>query len=93
MHFHILSAESRKYFRNAICMSGSIENYWAFAQEKNNLELAHQIARNLGQPQNSTAHLAEFLQTVEVKKLKSYSTLSWLQGTIAVKFAPVIERL
>lgn len=93
MHFHILSTESRNHFRNAICMSGSVENYWAFAKANNNLELAHQIANNLGHPQDSTDHLAEFLQSIEVDKLKSYGTLNWLQGTIAVEFAPVIERL
>lgn len=93
MHFHVLSAESRNFFRNAICMSGSVENYWAFAKANNNLELAHLIAKNLGHPQDSAVHLAEFLQTVEVDKLKSYGALHWLQGTIAVEFAPVIESL
>lgn len=93
MHFHVLSAQSRNHFRNAICMSGSAENYWSFAKANDNLELAHQIANNLGQPQDSTDNLAAFLQSLEVDKLKSYGALNWLQGTIAVEFAPVIESL
>lgn len=74
-------------------MSGSVENYWAFARTNNNLELAHQIAKDLERPQDSSINLAEFLQSVELDKLKPYSTLSWLQGTITIDFAPVIERL
>lgn len=91
VHFHILSSESQKYFRNAIPMSGVIGNYWAMSEENDHLELAHKIARDLGEPKNSFEELVAFLKSTPADKLSEYSTIVGSNILFEIPFTPVIE--
>lgn len=92
-HFHILSAESRKFFRNAVCMSGTVENFWAMATNNDNLNFAYRIAEELGEPKSDLANLLEFLHSIDAKKLNPYNIVNLTYGRIEVVAAPVIESI
>lgn len=94
-NYHILSSESRKYFQNAVPMSGSAGNYWALSEEDNHLRRAFQIAEQLGEPKYSFEHLMAVLRTVSAGRLNQLhfyeaNTDDLLSATI---FGPVIENM
>lgn len=91
VNYHILSAESRKYFRNAIPMSGSVENYWALYEEKDYLRYASVIANDLGEPQSTYDKLVETLKTIPTEKLHQLSYVSAYDPLFVIKLGPVIE--
>lgn len=91
-HFQILSSESRKYFRNAILLSGTAENFWAFAGVKNHVSLAYQIAEDLGEPKKSLDELIKLLKSVPADRIVQYgSTIKLYRRTSIPVFAPIIE--
>lgn len=90
VHFHIVSAESKKHFRNAIPMSGVISNYWAIS-ENDHLELAHKIAAELDEPKKTYEELVTFLKATPADKLSEYSTVVASNTIFEIPFAPVIE--
>lgn len=93
-NYHIVSAESRKYFQNAIPMSGSIENYWAMSPHKDPLEQAFQIARDLGKPQHSYEDLVAFLKAESADTLNRFSTIGFQKNALLhVEFGPVVESM
>lgn len=92
VHFQILSAESRKYFRNAIVMSGTADNFWAMSIEENHLKLAHQMAEDLNKTVNSFDELVSFLKEVPIDDIHIYALILNLKNDVFQnKVAPVIE--
>ncbi|XP_031621275.1 acetylcholinesterase 1-like [Contarinia nasturtii] len=91
-HFHVLSSESRKYFHNAIIMSGTAQSPWALSNEKNHISVANHIAEELGNTTNSMDELIDFLKSAPADKLASYIYLDDFIAINRFKFAPVIER-
>lgn len=92
VHFHILSEESRKYFRNAIPMSGSIENYWALAKDSNHLEYAYKIASDFNVTASNFDELVTFWKNVAVSDdLHWYTILDKSDDVFQIIFAPVVE--
>lgn len=91
-NYQILSAESRKYFRNAIPMSGSIGNLWALSPESH-LTRVHQILEEeLGEPKRSNEELLEYFKTAPPQffnKISRVEVNSGMQYT--VPFGPVVE--
>lgn len=90
-HFHILSSESRKYFRNALAMSGAIYDYFALSEENSHVNAANEIAKEMGQPQFTSEQLIKFLKSANVNDLTKYSTCNPLNALIFCEFLPVIE--
>lgn len=90
-HFHVLSAESRKYFRNAIPMSGTTENHWAWYEHKSQLEISYRMANELGEPKEKLNELIEFLMSASAEDLSKYSTIDISDNVFAMPFAPVVE--
>lgn len=90
--YHVLSTESRKYIRNAIPMSGSTGNVWALAKEKNNLELAFRIAKEInGKQLHTYDELVSFLKHVPANKLLAYNEMKTDNDLVEIVFGPVIE--
>lgn len=89
----MLSAESRKYFRNAFLMSGTIHNYFALSEENNQLKRAFEIAEELGEPKTSVEQLIAFLKNAPLKKLVNYSVCNPSNGLLFCEFLPVIESM
>ncbi|XP_055303123.1 carboxylic ester hydrolase-like [Sitodiplosis mosellana] len=92
IHFHILSAESRKYFHNAIPMSGVADHYWAMSEHNDHVELAYKIARDLGEPKSTHDELIAFLKSAPAEKLDQYSTVAVPNVLVEIVFTPLIER-
>lgn len=90
-HFHILSAESRKYFRNAILMSGAADNYWATSDKNDHLELAHRIAEELGESKKAVDELVEVLKRAPAVKITEHSAVDISKSLLEFSFTPVIE--
>lgn len=92
MNYQILSEESRKYFHNAIPMSGSVGNPWAFPSEHDHVQNAFEIAEKLGEPQNSYDELISFLKTTSADSLNPFSTTVAPNAVqISIVFGPTIE--
>lgn len=93
VNFHILSADSRKYFHNAIVMSGSSENLWAMSIEDNHIELAHQIAREYNKTNLSFDELVEFLKEAPIESYFHWSMIIKFEHDVFLtRLAAVIER-
>lgn len=93
-HFQVLSNESRKYFRNAIVMSGTAENIWGISNEQNHIDLAHIMAKKIDEPNYSFDELVELLKTAPARDIVNSATyFEMFFGTIRLKFTPVIESL
>lgn len=91
-HFHVLSDESRKYFRNAALLSGTAENFWALSEQNDHSPLAYEIAKDLGEPKQSFEELIEFMKTAPADKIVVYGSIfPRLRRTARLMFAPVIE--
>lgn len=75
-NFHMLSKKSRKYFRNAILMSGTVDIVWALASNgaKNQLSTAFMTARVLGKPQGTFEDLVSFFKTAPANIFSNYTT-------------------
>jgi len=92
-HFHLISSESRKYFRAAAPMSGTTFNYWAFSKQNDHTDYAYKMAAELGQPKQSYNELVEFLKTVPADKIYQHgNVIDLLKRTARGVFAPVIEK-
>lgn len=90
-HLQMLSAESRRYFRNAILRSGSALHYWAMAPLQTHTELAFALASHWKRPQDNVAGLVDVLKSVSAKRFHSVSEVDF-DTTLSFIFAPVIER-
>lgn len=87
---HMLSSESRKFFRNAIPMSGSPDNLWALSDKDNYLPTAYKIANDLGEPKKSFEELVEFLKSVPAARFAEFDVSE--EGRILnPKFRPIVE--
>lgn len=86
-HLQVLSIESQKYFNNAIALSGTSENSFAFNNESNLISLAYKVANGHGKLKNSTDDLIEYYKTATVKELMDTSDL------LITRFLPTIESL
>lgn len=97
VNFHILSDESRKYFRNAIAMSGSVGNYWAMSKNNDHLEIAYKIAKKeSNKTTQSYDELVAFFKEIPAARLHWYNFVWFLWHDIKddlfeVSFAPVVE--
>ncbi|XP_055312466.1 acetylcholinesterase-like [Sitodiplosis mosellana] len=95
VQLHMLSEESRKYFRNGILSSGVIDNYWSFSKHSNHLHLAYEMAKQLDQPRDSFDDLVDFLEEVPANEISAYalSRRGLLEKrTLMLDFTPTIER-
>lgn len=94
MNYHILSDESRKYFRNAIVMSGSVDNLWALQPAKDHLKSAFEMAKQLGKPQESYEDLVTFLKTAPADSFNPFCVLSF-KNTVEIytPFGPLLESM
>lgn len=89
-HFHTLSSESRKYFRNAILMSGTVDNLWAMYEKNDHLSQAYEIAERMGlESQQSLEELIDFMKTAPAEKVSEYGT-SWAR-TFILEMSPIVE--
>lgn len=92
INYHILSTESRKYFRNAILMSGSVGNPWAIPSQHDHVKMAFEIAEKLDTPQKSYDELITFLKTTSAASLNQFSTINILNAVqFSIVFGPTIE--
>lgn len=90
-HFQVLSAESRKYFRNAIILSGSAENLWAISDD-DHLKRAFNMAQELGETITDHQELVEFLKTVAPEKLYRFADGEKIRNVLPYfPIAPIIE--
>ncbi|XP_049850043.1 esterase FE4-like [Schistocerca gregaria] len=67
IHYHVLSPLSKGLFKNAIAMSGSALNPWAFS--KNATDRAIRFANYLGYSGQNSSDLVDFLKTVDGRTL------------------------
>ncbi|XP_047106565.1 venom carboxylesterase-6-like [Schistocerca piceifrons] len=67
IHYHVLSPMSKGLFKNAIAMSGSALNPWAFS--RNATDRAVRFAGTLGYTGTSSSDLVNFLKTVDANTL------------------------
>ncbi|XP_049951779.1 esterase FE4-like [Schistocerca serialis cubense] len=67
VQYHLLSPMSKGLFKNAIAMSGSALNPWAFS--KNPSDRAIRYAKTLGYNGTTSTELLEFLKTIEARTL------------------------
>lgn len=74
-----------------MCLSGTVDNYWAMSEENDHLELAYQIAKDLGEPQNSFNGLVNLLRSTPAQKLNPFSGLNQTYGRLEITFLPVVE--
>lgn len=72
-------------------MSGVIDNYWAMTEKNDHIELAHQIARDFGEPKNTNEELMKFLKSASAEKLSEYSVIVVPNILLEISFTPVIE--
>lgn len=91
-HFQVLSSESRKYFNNAIVMSGTADSIWSLSELNDHTPVAYRIAVDSGEPKSSKEELIEFFKTISAEKIK-YTAMyeGTYYRTINFKFSPVIE--
>lgn len=91
-HFHVLSNESRQYFRNAIAMSGTANSIWSLSEVHNHTSMAFQIAAELNESKSTIEELIKYFKTIPAEQLK-YTAMheGTLYRTINFKFAPIIE--
>lgn len=90
VHFQMLSPESRKYFNNAIVMSGTAFNYWAMSPYRTHVDEAHEMANKWNQSQHSLTGLVDLLKSVPAQKLIEFSSPPF-ESTLNFTFAPVVE--
>ncbi|XP_049802579.1 esterase FE4-like isoform X2 [Schistocerca nitens] len=67
IHYHLLSPQSKGLYKNAIAMSGSALNPWAFS--RNATDRAIRFAKHWGYTGGSTTDLVNFLKTVNASTL------------------------
>lgn len=93
--YHVLSAESRRYLKHSIPMSGSTANVWAMAKETNNLKLAYRMAKEIGGTEvRSYAELIAFLKQVPAEELVPYNgDFSPIHDLVEIVFGPVVESM
>lgn len=90
-YFHMFSSESRKYFRNAIPMSGVAQNLWTM-WDKNQLTVAYKIAEESGQLLRSYDELINFYKTAPASTiLANEPHQGWERRTLNPDLAPIIE--
>lgn len=92
-HYHVLSSESRKYFRRIIAMSGSAFNFWCLNQEKNHqIDELFSIAEDLEEPQKTVDELLAYLKQLPADEFGAYSDFAMVEyRTMKGAFLPVIE--
>lgn len=92
LSFHVMNAESTKYFQRVIPMSGSAFNYNAY-HDGDHRCLMFAIAKNASYPVDSTQDLIEFLKKIPADQIEQYiqSVFSFLP--VPSFWAPVIESI
>lgn len=75
-------------------MSGTAENIWAMSDEKNHVNIAHEIAERLHEPTDSLEQLVELLKRAPSRDVvNSVSYFDIFFGMMRLKFTPIIESL
>lgn len=90
--FHVLNAESTKYFQRVIPMSGSAFSYNAYHAGDHRC-LMFAIAKNASNPVDNTQDLIAFLKKIPADQIEHYiqSVFSFLPYPMF--WAPVIESI
>lgn len=73
-------------------MSGTSENVGARSPDQNHIALAHQIAKDLGEPKESLEDLIEFFKTIPADKFHGYGAMTINHKDFPIRYAPLIER-
>lgn len=90
----MLSSESRKFFRNAIVMSGTAESIWSMSNEKNHINIIYELFERSGDTNKSLDHIIEILKSASPRYIvSSVSYFEMFFGTAKLKFAPIIESI
>lgn len=92
-HLQMFSAESRKYFRNIISMSGTVDDYWALNKKSDHLDVAYEIAEDLDlEAKDTVDELIEVLKSAAADDIVSYGRLDGLMvRTFELEVGPIIE--
>lgn len=93
IHYQVLSSESRKYFHNAIAMSGTAENTFAYGNENYIISSAFNIAKELDEPKDSVEGLIAFFKSVNGKDIVNYCLTPGDHKGSVKRFVPIIESL
>ncbi|ODN01308.1 Esterase FE4 [Orchesella cincta] len=92
VHLHMLSQSTRRYFRNAISLSGTAFNYWSFFDQYQTRNITNTFAKRLGCPTHDSTELVECirqLNPVDVVSLTPQFLDDWPYPSNA--FRPSIE--
>lgn len=95
VNYHALNAESRKYFHQMICTSGTALHFNAY-HDGNHKCLMYEIARNASQPANNLKELIAYLKTAPADQIHNYigENVELPYGNpYTLPWAPVIESL
>lgn len=88
----MLSPESRKYFCNAIAMSGSALHDWAMTTVESHVDVAFEITAHWGRPQADMAGLVELLKALPAEQFADFNPTEWTQENILnLPIGPTIE--
>lgn len=94
MHYHLLSSESRKYFKRGICLSGSVFSYYASTSVRNHQSLVFETFAKELNNQNDTNAILKFLKQAKVEdffKLPIADEYTIEHGPFARYFTPIVE--
>lgn len=72
-------------------MSGSVDCIWAMSNENVLISKAHQIAKDLRNPVNSSKELIEFFKTVPAKDIVLYAKFPLTYNSFTFEFSPILE--
>lgn len=89
----MLSEESRKYFHNAIPMSGVIDNFWAMSKENDHLVSLCNITEKIGEPKQTYEELVAFLKSISIERIKELFPKLELDQVLEFYWTPVIESM
>lgn len=92
-HYQTLSAESRKYFRRSICMSGSAFLPYALSQKYNHLDRIYNLARILNKSIGNFDELVAFVNNVSATNIIEHTSQREFGRTLFTDWGPVIESL
>lgn len=87
----MLSAESRKYFRNAIPMGGSAFAPWAMNIENDNFDYAIELAKTLTNSSQNIDRLIEAVVAAPTEDIVKFTEFDYTSRR-TVYFKPTVER-
>lgn len=93
-HFQVLSKRSRKYFKRAVCMSGTALTFFSVPYRINHRHRMLAFADKMGHKDKSTEGLKSFLMNVSVDAIVGQHSTTYpqyLARLLTLDWTPVIE--